>query len=89
MGKLYSQDTEYVPEWGINLMKGHLDFEAIGPAEFSEEKLELDKVFRSLQDYLGTMPFSEKIRVSSSWEALRQTLESRRSRHLIKRKPWS
>ena len=54
----------------------HLDFEAIGPAEFSEEKLELDKVFRSLQDYLGTMPFSEKIRVSSSWEALRQTLES-------------
>ena len=60
----------------VNEGTPHLDFEAIGPAEFRVEKLELDKVFRSLQDYLGTMPFSKKIRISSSWEALRQTLES-------------
>ena len=42
----------------------------------AEEKLELDKVFRSLNNYLTTLPPAERIRVSSSWEALKQTLES-------------
>ena len=75
-GKLYPQDTEYVPECGIQLLKEGVEFEAIGPAEFRVDKLELDKVFRSLQDYLRAMPLTERIRVSSSWAALRQTLES-------------
>ena len=75
-GKLYPQDAEYVPECGIQLMKEDIDYEAVGPAEFRVEALELDKVFRSLQNYLRTLPIAERIRVSSSWEALRQTLES-------------
>ena len=75
-GKLYPQDAEYFPENGIQLMKEDLEFEAVGPTDFRIEKLELDKVFRSLNNYLTTLPPTERIRVSSSWEALRQTLES-------------
>ena len=74
--KLYPQDTEYGPETGIQLIKSGTEFEAVGPAAFRIEKLELDKVFRSLHYYFTTMPLSERIKVSSSWEALRKTLES-------------
>ena len=75
-GKLYPQDTEYGPESGIQLMKKDVEFEAVGPTEFRIEKLDLDKVFRSLQTYLSTMPLPQKIRVSASWEALRKTLDA-------------
>jgi hypothetical protein len=87
-GKLYPQDTEYGPDTGIQLIKDGTEFEAVGPADFRIEKLELDKVFRSLQNYLSTMPLQQRIQVSASWDALRKTLESLpgRKENLLKMK---
>ena len=75
-GKLYPQDDEYIPETGIQLLKEGIEFDAVGPTDFRIEKLELDKVFRCLHYFLSTLPTTERIRVSSSWEALRKTLDS-------------
>ena len=52
------------------------------------EKLEVDKVFRSLRAYFETMELQQRIKVSSSWDALRKTLESLPSRknNLLKMK---
>ena len=74
--KLYPQDPEYGPLIGIQLLKPGIEFSPIGPTEFRIHKLELDKVFRSLQNYFSTMPLKRRIKISSSWEALRKTLES-------------
>ena len=65
-GKLYPQDLEYGPKTGIQLIKDGTVFDPVGPAAFRIEKLELDKVFKSLQNYLSTMPTELRIRVSSS-----------------------
>ena len=73
-GKLYPQDMEYGLQ--IQLMTEGIDYDPVGPAEFRIHTLELDKVFKSLQMYLSTMPLNQRIKVSSSWEALRKTLES-------------
>ena len=88
LGKLYPQDLEYGPKTGIQLIKYGMVFDPVGPAAFRIEKLELDKVFKSLQNYFSTMPPELRIRVSSSWEALRKTLESLpgRSDNLLKMK---
>ena len=75
-GKLYPQDSEYGPPTGIQLIRDGVEFSAVGPTEFRIEKLELDRVFKSLHGYLSTFPLQERIRVSSSWDALRKTLDS-------------
>ena len=75
-GKLYPQDLEYGPASGIQLIKDGVKFSPVGPTEFRIEKLEMEKVFRSLDGYLSTLPLEERMRVSSSWHALRKTLES-------------
>ena len=87
-GKLYPQDTEYGPKTGIQLIKGGTVFDPVGPADFRIEKLELDKVFKSLQNYFNMMPPELRNKVSSSWEALRKTLESlpNRKDNLLKMK---
>ena len=85
-GKLYPQDSEYAPLTGIQLIKDEVEFSPVGPTEFMLERLELPKVFRSLQGYLSTLPLQERMRISSSWDALRKTLESlpARSNNLLK-----
>ena len=84
--KLYPQDSDYFPPTGIQLMKNDVEFSPVGPMEFMLERLELPKVFRSLQGYLSTFPLRERMRISSSWDALRKTLESlpARSDNLLK-----
>ena len=85
-GKLYPQDTDYSPPSGIQLMKDEVEFSPVGPMEFLLDRIELPKVFRSLDGYLSTFPLRERMRISSSWEALRKTLESlpARSENLMK-----
>ena len=75
-GKLYPQDQEYGPVSGIQLLKEGVEFSPVGPTVFRIEKLELERVFRSLTGYLPSLPLEERMRVSSSWHALRKTLES-------------
>ena len=86
--KLFPQDTEYLPPTGIQLIKDGTKFEPVGSTDFRIEKLELEKVFRSLQTYLATLPLHTRMTVSASWEALRKTLESlpRRKENLVKMK---
>jgi hypothetical protein len=78
--KLYPQDLEYGPSNGIQLIRDGVQFSPVGPTEFRVQNLELDRVFKSLQGYFSTFPLQERIRVSSSWDALRKTLESLPSR---------
>ena len=86
--KRYPQDNELVPHEGIQLLKENIEFTPVGPTEFRIEKLELDKVFRSLRAYFESMELQQRINVSSSWDALRKTLESLPSRknNLLKMK---
>ena len=74
--KLYPQDAEYAPTDGIQLLKTGIEYSPVGPTEFRIEKCELDKVFRSLEKYYSTLPLKRRIKISSSWEALRKTLDS-------------
>ena len=74
--KLFPQDTEYLPPTGIQLIKDGVQYESVGATDFRLDKLELDKVFRSLQNYFVTLPPQTRRTVSACWEALRKTLES-------------
>ena len=74
--KPYPQDTDFVPSSGLALIKSNISFIPVGPTEFRIDKLELDKVFRTLETYLSTMPLTKRIEVSATWYALRETLES-------------
>ena len=86
--KRYPQDQEYIPFNGIQLLIDEFEFSPVGPADFRIEKLELDKVFRSLHSYLATLELKDRIKVSASWDALRKTLDSlpRRKDNLLKMK---
>ena len=74
--KLYPQDVEFGPKEGILLLKDGTEFESVGAAEFRIEKLQLQKLFDSLQKYFISLPLESRIKVTSCWEALRKTLES-------------
>ena len=75
-GKLYPQDAVFGPKEGIVLIQDGTEFDSIGAADFRIHKLQLTKVFQSLQKYICTLPLNLKMTVTSSWEALRKTLES-------------
>ena len=74
--KLYPQDREFGPEEGIILLKSGIEFLSVGAADFRIEKLQLPKVFECLQKFFCTLPLTIRMKVTSSWEALRKTLES-------------
>ena len=69
------QDSEWTPSTGIRLVKEGVSFEPISASEFRIEKLDLTHVFRDLQKYFQRLPMPLRMKVSSSWDALRDTLE--------------
>ena len=74
-GKRYLYEEEWVPSTGIRLLREGTQFNAIGPADFRVEKLQLDKVFQHLQRFLATLPLTEKMTVRNSWDRLRDKIE--------------
>ena len=74
--KKFPQDPEWKPPTGIRLVKDNLKIEPVGVEEFRVEDLKMDEIFRSVNKYLSTMTLSDRIRTSSSWDRLRETLEN-------------
>jgi hypothetical protein len=70
------QDHEWTPSTGIRLVKENVIFEPVVAAEFRIDSLSLPHVFRDLLKYFQRMPLNIRIKVSSSWDALRSTLEN-------------
>ena len=70
------QDIEWTPSTGIRLVKESAVFEPVVAAEFRIEQLNLTHIFRDLMKYFQRLPVNIKIKVSSSWDALRSTLEN-------------
>ena len=69
------QDLEWKPSTGIQLLKDHVEFSPVPAAEFRVDTLNLPKVFKDLQKYFQRLPMDLRMNVSSSWDALRSTLE--------------
>ena len=70
------QSEEWIPSSGIRLVKEGVIFEPISASEFRIEKLELVHVFRYLMKYFQWLLMALRVKVSSSWDALRDTLEN-------------
>ena len=70
------QDVEWTPSTGIRLVKEGVVFEPVGASEFRIDKLDLTHVFRDLLKYFQRLPMPLRVKVSSSWDALRDTLEN-------------
>ena len=67
-GKLMPQHTDmsYGPKNGIQILVPDICYEAIKVAEFRIEKLELNKVFLSLQKYFKTLQGADMMNVVTS-----------------------
>ena len=71
------QDDKWIPDSGIRLLKENSTFEdPVDVADFRIDKLELPKVYRDLIKYFKRMPTSVRVKVSTSWDHLRDQLES-------------
>ena len=69
-------DSELVPRPGIRLIKENTVFEPVGAAEFRVEDIKFDKIFQGLEKFTNKIPLESKMKIMSSWENLRKTLES-------------
>jgi hypothetical protein len=69
------QDLEWTPQTGIRLVKEGIELEPVCASEFRIQKLDLDHVFRDLLKYFQRLPMSVRVKVESSWDALRDKLE--------------
>ena len=76
------QDVEWTPTSGLRLLSESVQHEPVPASDFRIEKLDLDHVFRDLFKYFQTMPMPLRMRVSSSWDSLRKTLEKLPSKQL-------
>ena len=76
-GKLLPQDhcSRLGPKSGIQILLPGVSFADVGIAPFRIEKLELNKVFSSLQKFFARLHGSEKMNVVSSWEKLRDAIK--------------
>ena len=70
------QDLEWTPASGLRLVKDCIMFEPVPADEFRIEKLDLPHVFRDLNKFFPKLPLLLRMKISSSWDALRETLES-------------
>ena len=77
--KQFLFSPSWLPESGIMLLKESnqgQSFSACNVAPFRIEKLNLKQVFLDLAKYYSTMSLSTRMRVQSSFDALRKKLES-------------
>lgn len=75
--KKLPHDLEWKPPTGIKLISENVDFSPVTAEEFRVvEDLKLDEIFKSVNKYLSTMTYSDRIKVSNSWDRVRETLES-------------
>ena len=78
-GKFLPQlpDSELVPRPGIRLIKENTTFEEpVGAAEFRVEEIKFHDIFKLIQKQTSKLPLEEKMKIISSWENLKKTLQS-------------
>ena len=71
----HSDDCFY-PRAGINLLQNDIVYETVGPADFRVEEIKFDKIFAGVRRMTSKLSLEEKMRIQSSWDNLRHTLES-------------
>lgn len=76
------QDADWTPTSGLRLVRESVVYEPVPASEFRIEKLDLEHVFRDLLKYFQTLPLPLRMKVSSSWDFLRETLEKLPSKQL-------
>ena len=69
-------DSELVPRAGIQLLKDDICFEAVGPAGFRTEEIKFDQIFTGIRKLTSSMTLEDKMKIQTSWDNLRQVLES-------------
>ena len=85
-GKKLPQDTESVPRSGIRVIQENCEFSSIGPAEYRIEKINFEEIMKGLRIFLSKLPLQERMTITTSWDRLRDSLESlpRRSENFPK-----
>lgn len=85
-GKKLPQHTQLVPRAGIRLVKEDQDNGPVGVSEFRIWKLKFDEINKGLNIFLSKLPLEKRMRIRTSWDGLRETLEGlpRRSENLEK-----
>ena len=85
-GKRLPQHTLLVPRAGIRLLKeGHLNV-PVAAADFRIEKINFDNIMKGLKIYLSRRNLEDRMKITASWDCLREKLEGlpRRSSTLEK-----
>ena len=76
-GKKLPQDTQLVPRSGIRLTEDNIDFDdGVGAAEYRLEVVKFDEILRGIHLYVSKLPLQEKMVILTSWDRLRDNLES-------------
>ena len=78
-GKFLPQlpNSELEPRPGIRLIKENTTFEEpVGVAEFRVEDIKFCEIFKVVQKQTSKLPLEEKMRIISSWENLKKTLQA-------------
>ena len=74
--KRLPQDRNYTPEKGIKMLNENVVFHPVPSADFRIDSLNIPKVVHDLQSYFSRMPTQIRVDVASSWDRLRNRLES-------------
>ena len=84
--KKLPQDAELVPRAGLRLLKDGTVFCPVDPAEFRTQEIMFDRIFKAVATLTSKLTLIEKMRIQSSWDRLRDSLEAfpRRRRSLRK-----
>lgn len=69
-------DSTLYPRAGIQLLKEDTQFGPVGAASFRVEDIQFDQIFRGITKFVSKLPLEEKMTIITSWDNLRQTLES-------------
>ena len=74
--KKLPQDSELVPRAGIRIIKDIVDFDPVGCAEYRIEKINFDEIMKGLHLFMSKLPPQEQMIISTSWDRLRNNLET-------------
>ena len=68
-------DHNLAPRAGIRILREGHPNQAVGPAEFRIERLLFDKIFRGLDIFMSKVSMETRMKIQTSWDALRNKLE--------------
>ena len=69
-------DSTLYPRAGIQILKEDISFPPVGSAGFRVDEIKFDQIFSGIRKMTSKFSLDEKMKVESSWENLRKSLES-------------